>query len=135
MIFCMMRLGSVDNYNDPDNIRNCNLLGLPDLYGASDYVRETVASYLNQLVDLGVAGVRIDSARHMWPADLWNITDRVKTLPTAYGFANNSKLFVYSDVIDLNFGVVNVTEYYDIGNVSLECLFKMPKNLSSYYNY
>ena len=99
-------------------IRNCYLLGLPDLYGASDYVRSTVASYLNHLVDLGVAGIRIDSARHMWPEDIMNITARVNSLPNAHGFANSSKLFVYSDVIDLNSGVVDVDEYYDIGNIT-----------------
>ena len=30
--------------------------GLTDLYGAQDYVRDTVAGYLNDLVDIGVAG-------------------------------------------------------------------------------
>ena len=88
------------------------------MYGASDYVRSTVASYLNHLVDLGVAGIRIDSARHMWPEDIMNITARVNSLPNTHGFANSSKLFVYSDVIDLNSGVVDVDEYYDIGNIT-----------------
>jgi len=100
-----------------DNIRNCKLLGLPDLYGASDYVRSTAASYLNHLVDSGVAGIRIDSARHMWPEDIMNIMSRVKSLPTAHGFASNSKLFVYSDVFDVNLSIVKVPEYYDIGLV------------------
>lgn len=26
-----------------------------------------MAGYLNDLVDLGVAGIRIDAAKHMWP--------------------------------------------------------------------
>ena len=60
-------LGNVNNYGDENNVRNCYLVGLTDLYGALDYVRDAVAGYLNNLVDLGVAGIRIDAAKHMWP--------------------------------------------------------------------
>ncbi len=43
------------------------------------------------------------------------MTSRVKSLPTAHGFAANSKLFVYSEVIDRNDGAVRVDEYYNVG--------------------
>lgn len=59
--------GNVNNYGDPNNVRNCYLVGLTDLYGALDYVRDKVAGYLNSLVAIGVAGIRIDAAKHMWP--------------------------------------------------------------------
>lgn len=59
--------GNVNNYGDPNNVRNCYLSGLTDLYGALDYVRDAVAGYLNSLVAIGVAGIRIDAAKHMWP--------------------------------------------------------------------
>ena len=49
------------------NVRNCYLVGLTDLYGATDHVRQQVAGYFNKLVDIGVAGFRIDAAKHMWP--------------------------------------------------------------------
>lgn len=58
----------MNNYAIAENVRNCYLVGLTDLYGALDYVRNAVAGYLNNLVDLGVAGIRIDAAKHMWPA-------------------------------------------------------------------
>ena len=32
------------------------VLGLTDLWGAQDYVRDAVAAYLNDLIDIGVAG-------------------------------------------------------------------------------
>ena len=48
-------------------MRNCNLSGLTDLYGATEYVRQAVAGYFNKLVNIGVAGFRIDAAKHMWP--------------------------------------------------------------------
>ena len=59
--------GNVNNYGDPENVRYCNLEGLTDLYGATDYVRSAVAGYFNHLIDIGVAGFRIDAAKHMWP--------------------------------------------------------------------
>nr|QJE50400.1 alpha amylase-related protein [Diaphanosoma celebensis] len=110
--------GNVNNYADANNVRNCYLVGLTDLYGALDYVRDAVAGYLNDLVDIGVAGIRVDAAKHMWPQDLMAMLNKVKTLPTDQGFAPNSKLFVYTEVIDRNDGVVKVDEYYDHGLVT-----------------
>ena len=111
--------GNVNNYGDPNNVRNCYLVGLTDLYGALDYVRNAVAGYLNSLVALGVAGIRIDAAKHMWTEYIAAITSRVNNLPTEHGFAPNSKLFVYSEVIDRNDGAVRVDEYYDVGTVDV----------------
>ena len=95
------------------------IVGLTDLYGALGYVHNAVAGYLNSLVALGVAGIRIDTAKHMWPEDIAAITFRVNNLPTEHGFAPNSKLFVYSEVIDRNDGAVRVDEYYDVGTVDV----------------
>ena len=59
--------GNVNNYRDKNNVRNCYLLGLPDLYGGKEYVRQKQIQYLNRLLEIGVAGFRIDAAKHMWP--------------------------------------------------------------------
>lgn len=48
-------------------MRNCYLVSLTDLYGKLDYVRDAVAGYFNHLIQIGVAGIRIDAAKHMWP--------------------------------------------------------------------
>jgi len=61
-------LGNIENYGNPNEVRNCYLVGLTDLYGGTDYVREKVAGYFNQMSAIGVAGIRIDAAKHMWPA-------------------------------------------------------------------
>ena len=29
-----------------------------------------IAGYFNDLIDIGVAGFRVDAAKHMWPADI-----------------------------------------------------------------
>ena len=31
-------------------------------------VRDACAGYFNHLIEIGVAGIRIDAAKHMWPA-------------------------------------------------------------------
>ena len=63
--------GNIENYNDVNQVRNCYLVGLTDLYGGTDYVRDKVAGYFNQLTAIGVAGIRIDAAKHMWPAVIY----------------------------------------------------------------
>lgn len=57
--------------------------------------------YLNHLVDLGVAGFRIDAAKHMYPEDLAKIYKAVKDLNTTFGFSKGSRPFIYQEVIDL----------------------------------
>ena len=61
---------AINNYNDAYQVRNCELVGLPDLNQGKDKVRQKVLEFLNRLVELGVAGFRFDAAKHMWPADL-----------------------------------------------------------------
>ena len=51
-------------------VRNCYLVGLNDLAGGKDYVQEKIAGYLQDCVDLGVVGFRIDASKHMWPDDI-----------------------------------------------------------------
>jgi alpha-amylase len=53
------------SWSDPYQIRNCELLGLPDLDQSQPYVQEKIAEFLNHLIDLGVAGFRVDAMKHM----------------------------------------------------------------------
>lgn len=59
-------------------VRDCSLLGLPDLATGSEYVRQRIADYLNNMIDIGVAGFRIDAAKHIWPEDIESIIKRLK---------------------------------------------------------
>ena len=43
---------------------------------------------------------RFDAAKHMWPADMKAILDRLDNLPTGQGFAAGARAFVYQEVID-----------------------------------
>ncbi|RKE23455.1 alpha-amylase [Streptomyces sp. TLI_171] len=60
----------ISNYADRANVQNCQLSGLADLDTGSDYVRSTIAAYLNSLIAKGVDGFRIDAAKHIASGDL-----------------------------------------------------------------
>jgi alpha-amylase len=51
----------VQNYTNAFEIRNCRLVGLPDLNQGKENVREKLVNFMNQLIDNGAAGFRIDA--------------------------------------------------------------------------
>ncbi|VEN53994.1 unnamed protein product [Callosobruchus maculatus] len=106
----------LNNYGDPAEVRNCELVGLPDLDQSKQYVRDKIVEYMNHLVDLGVAGFRVDAAKHIWPADLEAIYGRVKNLNTEF-FPANSRPFYYQEVVDFGGDAVKREEYLGFGNV------------------
>ncbi|CAG9810115.1 unnamed protein product [Chironomus riparius] len=109
---------SIDNYNDAHQVRNCWLLGMPDLKLSTEYVRGKVIAYLNDLISLGVAGFRFDAVKHMWPGDLENIFGRINNLNTAHGFAANSRPFITQEVIDLGGEAISRDQYLHLGTVT-----------------
>ncbi|MGW0131479.1 carbohydrate-binding module family 20 domain-containing protein [Streptomyces sp. NPDC003299] len=67
----------ISNYGDRSNVQNCELVGLADLDTGSDYVRNTIAAYMNHLISLGVDGFRIDAAKHIASGDLAAIKSKL----------------------------------------------------------
>lgn len=61
---------AIISYMDSEQVRNCQLVGLPDLNQSIPHVREKIVELLDKLVDYGVAGFRVDASKHMWPKDL-----------------------------------------------------------------
>lgn len=51
----------VENATNAFEVRNCRLAGLPDLKQEQPTVQEKIVAFLNELIDLGVAGFRIDA--------------------------------------------------------------------------
>jgi len=87
----------LQDYNDTVQVRNCRLVALRDLNGARDWVRRRISVYMNQLIDAGVAGFRIDAAKHMWPRDIDAILDTLHRLNTHW-FPANTAPYVYQEV-------------------------------------
>ncbi|KAJ8028480.1 Alpha-amylase 2B [Holothuria leucospilota] len=114
---CPSRNGDIQSYQSIDQVRNCNLVGLPDLDTSTEYVRGTIADYLNNLIDIGVAGFRVDACKHMWPGDLGEILGRLNNLNTNY-FPSGSRPFVYQEVIDQGGEPITAEEYTPYGRVT-----------------
>lgn len=52
-----------DCYCNAENIRNCNLVGLTDLALSKQWVRDKTVEFMDKLVDMGVAGFRVDTVK------------------------------------------------------------------------
>jgi alpha-amylase len=107
---------NIESYQDASQVRNCRLDGMPDLDQSTDYVRSEIAAFLNKLIGIGVAGFRIDAAKHMWPDDLSAIYDMLDNLNTAY-FDSGAEAFIYQEVIQGAGEPVTTSEYTPIGRV------------------
>ncbi len=96
-----------DYSSDAWRVRNCRLVGLPDLDTGNAYVRNTLSGYLDQLTSLGVKGIRVDAAKHMSPGDIGAILNQV-----------NGPLYVFQEVIDLGGEAVSATDYTSTSDVT-----------------
>ncbi|MDX6346089.1 MAG: alpha-amylase [Streptomyces sp.] len=98
---------SISDYTNRDNVQNCELVGLADLNTGSDYVRSTIAAYLNKLISLGADGFRIDAAKHIAASDLSAIKAKL----------TNPSVFWAQEVIYGSGEAVQPSEYTGTGDV------------------
>ncbi|KAG5285028.1 hypothetical protein AALO_G00033260 [Alosa alosa] len=99
---CRTGSGNIENYGDANQVRDCRLVGLLDLALEKDFVRGKVADYINKLIDMGVAGFRVDACKHMWPGDLGHVFGRLHNLNTrnwgeGWGMMASDKALVFVD--------------------------------------
>ena len=94
----------IQDYNDKWEMQNCELVNLADLKTGSEKVRDTLAAYLNDLLGVGVAGFRIDAAKHMPVEDIEAIMSRV-----------GPEYFVFQEVLTPDSSVVDRAAYAEIG--------------------
>ena len=78
-------------------VRDCRLVSLLDLALEKDYVRGKVIDFLNVLIDMGVAGFRVDACKHMWPGDLAAVYGGLHHLNTKW-FSADSRPFIFQEV-------------------------------------
>ena len=97
----------ITDYTNRDNVQNCELVGLADLDTGSDYVRSTIAGYLNHLISLGVDGFRVDAAKHMAETDLAAIKSKL----------SNPNIYWAQEVIYGAGEAVQPSEYVNTGDV------------------
>lgn len=95
------------NYQDRWSIQNCDLVGLNDLKTEDAYVQGKIADYLNDLTSIGVAGFRIDAAKHIPASDIGGIISRLEGNP-----------FIFQEVIQASGEPVQPDEYVGNGAVT-----------------
>ncbi len=78
---------AVNDYSNAANVQDCELFSLPDLNTGLASVRQKIASYLIMLARLGVAGFRIDAAKHIQQVELDGILATADSTATAEGRA------------------------------------------------
>ncbi len=100
----------VINYNDANNVTECELVGLADLDTSSERVQTTLVNYLSDLTNLGIQGFRIDAAKHIQAEELGQILNRFRA-------QHPDELYIYQEVIDPGTEAIRKQEYYDNGNV------------------
>ncbi|XP_068945348.1 alpha-amylase 1B-like isoform X1 [Petaurus breviceps papuanus] len=114
---CTTRSGGIESYHNIYQVRDCRLSGFLDLALGKDYVRSTIAAYMNNLIAMGVAGFRIDASKHMWPGDIKAFLDKLNNLNTKW-FPEGSRPFIYQEVIDLGGEPIQSSEYFGNGRVT-----------------
>ena len=138
---CNTGSGNIENYQDVNQVRNCNLVGLPDLDTSKSYVRGKLIDYMNTLIGIGIAGFRVDACKHMWPGELDQMFGSLTNLNTQWFYAG-SRPFIFQEVIDQGGEPITAGEYTPYGRVTefkyginLGQAFKGGNSLSWYSNF
>ncbi|XP_055332042.1 alpha-amylase-like [Paramacrobiotus metropolitanus] len=114
------------DYADAEIVRNCRLENLPDLGVYKAYTKGKIQEYMNKLINIGVAGFRVDAAKHMWPAHIEILLGELNNLNTTY-FPAGTRPYIYQEVIDLGGEPLGQFAYLTTGRVTE---FKYGKFLS-----
>ncbi|KZT18190.1 glycoside hydrolase family 13 protein [Neolentinus lepideus HHB14362 ss-1] len=97
---------NIRDYRNRQEVQTCQLDNLADLATDTEYVRARLAAYANDLLFLGVDGMRLDAAKHIAATDLGNITSRFMGKP-----------FITQEVIYGEGEPIQPSEYTTIGDV------------------
>ena len=95
------------DFDDPWEVRNCELVNLADLKTGDPSIRTTLAGYLNDLLDIGVVGFRIDAAKHMPVEDIAAILSQLEPNP-----------YVFQEVVYHGSGPITGKDYLGNGAVT-----------------
>ncbi|XP_035787092.1 alpha-amylase-like [Anopheles albimanus] len=108
----------IESNLNASQVHNCQLGGLPDLNQTDPYVREKIVGLMNRLIEYGVAGFRMDSAKYIAPDDLDSIYKALKPLNPMFQFPLFSAPFIYQDVDDFSDDSGTASQYTDLGLVT-----------------
>jgi len=96
----------VTDYRSKFNVQECDLWGLPDICTGCSHVQERVSTYLTKLVDIGVAGFRVDASKHINVQDLKQIMQMT---------AKGKSIFWFQEVFASAYEAVTPSQYTGTG--------------------
>ena len=97
----------IADFDDVWEVQNCELVDLADLKTDDPGVQSKIAAFLNDLLAIGVAGFRIDAAKHMPPVDIAAILALLDAEP-----------YVFQEVIAAIDGPIDRDAYLRIADVT-----------------
>lgn len=114
-LHCHTKSLNVETNTNVEQVRNCQLDGKADLNHEKSFVQDSIVTYLNVLIDLGVSGFRIASAKYMWPQQLTSIFDRLKNVN-----GGSARPFLYHEFDEKAGDVIQMSEYFPIGRAEYD---------------
>ncbi|PRP89445.1 putative alpha-amylase [Planoprotostelium fungivorum] len=101
--YCGSNGNNINNYKNKTEVWTCQLSGLADLATDTSYVQGRLSSYLADLMSMGVAGFRLDAAKHMDPQNIKAIVGKLTTSPfltqeVIYGYGEGVQPYMYTDI-------------------------------------
>ncbi len=101
----------IESYGDRFQVQSCELVNLADLDTSQTDVQDTLRAYMQDLLDMGVAGFRLDASKHM-PAHEISAILAGLTLP------GGGAPYIFQEVIDQGGEPVKSFEYTPNGDVT-----------------
>ena len=98
---------TIADYQDLWEVQTCNLGTLTDLDTGNPAVQAKIAAYLQDLLNLGVTGFRLDAVKHVSHQD---VSEFLALL--------DSKPFLFQEVIDRGGEPINAMDYMENGHVT-----------------
>ncbi|CAE6464471.1 hypothetical protein ACGC1H_006059 [Rhizoctonia solani] len=95
----------IQNWGDTEQLWNCELSNLADLNTGSEDVQAKLAGFTNDLLSLGVDGLRLDAAKHIHPWDMGQVLKRLSRQPD----------YITQEIIDTSGSMVGM--YTGIGDI------------------
>ncbi|KAH8099619.1 glycoside hydrolase superfamily [Cristinia sonorae] len=105
--YCGTPGNDIQDWNNRQQVQTCELANLADLATETEYVRNRLAQYGNDLMSLGVDGFRLDAAKHMTVDDIQNIIGRLNPKPQ----------YITQEVVSGDGETIQGSEYTGIGDV------------------
>ncbi|HUN22701.1 MAG TPA: DUF3372 domain-containing protein, partial [Anaerolineales bacterium] len=102
---------NITTYKNRYEVQNCEALNLSDLKTHDAYVQTQIRNYLQSLLNMGVKGLRIDAAKHVFTYDLTGVFSGL-SLP------GGGTPYIYQEVAEAYDEPLNGFEYFVNGKVS-----------------